>query len=409
VADSFNLATSVSAASQNGVGIANFALTLRKVLSNRIVLSTSFNLNNLLFHPLDNRPRAAPSCIYCTNPLDPDERMAHSGVVMNIPKMRPSLSLLAMALEHQLSPSLSQVVELGGVSSRQILPTEIGYSLVYKSPPVQIAGGFFIDKFEKACNLQMRYSFNRYEIRGACRVSSLEPIAMTYGAMRFSKDGLSVSGFELNVSTSVISILIRLYVGRRKFTVPVTLSQSFCWSTLLYSTVAPIVLGLAWTPVFSRPFSWVKSKIEFGYEEEQKAKEKMQSEEVVEKRRRAAERETGLMKSQASRISNEERKKNGLVIQRAWYGQFEENDEHPKLSSVCYSVATQLQICVNNSKLILNQGQSKSQLAGFFDPCPGEAKKLKIAYLFKGELHESVFGDLEPVRLPKMSHRVETS
>ena len=37
----------------------------------------------------------------------------------------------------------------------------------------------------------------------------------------------------------------------------------------------------------------------------------MQSEEVVEKRRRGAEKETSLMKAQCTRIANEERKKNG--------------------------------------------------------------------------------------------------
>ena len=55
----------------------------------------------------------------------------------------------------------------------------------------------------------------------------------------------------------------------------------------------------------------------------------------------------------------------GLVIQRAWYGVFEENEEYPKLSDVCFSVATQLQICVVNSKLILHQGQSKASHVHF--------------------------------------------
>ena len=44
----------------------------------------------------------------------------------------------------------------------------------------------------------------------------------------------------------------------------------------------------------------------------------------------------------------------------------------------------------------------QSYLPGFYDPCPGKEKRLKIVYLFKCELHEAVFGDLEVVRIPKM-------
>ena len=118
-----------------------------------------------------------------------------------------------------------------------------------------------------------------------------------------------------------------------------------------------------------------------GFEAEQKQKQQAESEVDLDKKRSNAERERSLMKSQAARMTDLEKKKNGsshvcldeqiwaesvfeklclgLVIQRAWYGQFDENEDYPSLSAVCYSVATPLQVCVNQSKLILNQGLSK--------------------------------------------------
>ena len=43
----------------------------------------------------------------------------------------------------------------------------------------------------------------------------------------------------------------------------------------------------------------------------------------------------------------------------------------------------------------------QSQLNGFYDPCINEDKYLKIVYEFRDALHEAVFQDDEPVRIPK--------
>ena len=68
------MSTTVSVASQNGVGIANLALDFRRLLGAKWRMSTTVNLNNLMFHPLDTRPRMGPVCEFCTNPLEPDDR-----------------------------------------------------------------------------------------------------------------------------------------------------------------------------------------------------------------------------------------------------------------------------------------------------------------------------------------------
>lgn len=43
----------------------------------------------------------------------------------------------------------------------------------------------------------------------------------------------------------------------------------------------------------------------------------------------------------------------------------------------------------------------QSGLPGFYDPCVGEEKSLKVLYQFRGVMHQVVSGDAEPLRIPK--------
>jgi len=43
-------------------------------------------------------------------------------------------------------------------------------------------------------------------------------------------------------------------------------------------------------------------------------------------------------------------------------------------------------------------------LIGFYDPCVGETKKLKIVYMFKRRMHKVIVNDDETVSLPLRAH-----
>jgi DnaJ family protein C protein 11 len=92
-----------------------------------------------------------------------------------------------------------------------------------------------------------------------------------------------------------------------------------------------------------------------------------------------------------------EESRGGLVVLEARYGAFGDCALHPALPlseqprlgpSIC--VAVPLQCAVENSTLILQAGESKAWLEGFFDPCAdsGEMKRLAVRYLFRGVLHQ---------------------
>lgn len=40
-------------------------------------------------------------------------------------------------------------------------------------------------------------------------------------------------------------------------------------------------------------------------------------------------------------------------------------------------------------------------LPGFYDPCVGEEKSLKLLYQFRGVMHQVISADTDPLRIPK--------
>ena len=62
-------------------------------------------------------------------------------------------------------------------------------------------------------------------------------------------------------------------------------------------------------------------------------------------------------------------------------------------------VTVPLQALVSNSQLHVH-ATSKASILGFFDPCPGEPKQLRIRYVFRKTMHEVTVDDDEAVALP---------
>ncbi|GIY59688.1 dnaJ homolog subfamily C member 11 [Caerostris extrusa] len=65
-------------------------------------------------------------------------------------------------------------------------------------------------------------------------------------------------------------------------------------------------------------------------------------------------------------------------------------------------VTVQLQCLVKDSSLIL-PNRSKSNLQGFYDPCLGEDKQLRIDYHFRNIAHSITIADNEMLRIPRIT------
>ena len=61
---------------------------------------------------------------------------------------------------------------------------------------------------------------------------------------------------------------------------------------------------------------------------------------------------------------------------------------------------------VSNSQIYVAGGHSKSSLLGFYDPCFGESKRLRITYKFHDRLHMVEVDDRAPVAAPLRAHIV---
>ncbi|KAF4093827.1 hypothetical protein AMELA_G00006170 [Ameiurus melas] len=96
----------------------------------------------------------------------------------------------------------------------------------------------------------------------------------------------------------------------------------------------------------------------------------------------------------------------GLIVLNAWYGKFVMDTSRKQERAKVIDVTVPLQCLVKDSKLILTEA-SKAGLPGFYDPCVGEEKSLKVLYQFRGVLHQVLSGDTEALRIPKQSHRID--
>lgn len=98
----------------------------------------------------------------------------------------------------------------------------------------------------------------------------------------------------------------------------------------------------------------------------------------------------------------QERARSGLIIVEGAYGRLdEEGDQGDGVSdeSTVIDVRDALQALSNGGQLHL-QASSKAGLLGFYDPCPGEPKSLRIKYVFRRRMHEVTIDDTDVLGIP---------
>ncbi|RIA86833.1 hypothetical protein C1645_740555 [Glomus cerebriforme] len=131
--------------------------------------------------------------------------------------------------------------------------------------------------------------------------------------------------------------------------------------------------------------------------------------EHIENRKREAIEAIQLLLPSVERKTEVEKEKEGLVILEAWYGNISSLSEVPlNEKSDVIDARIPIQALVHDSQLTIPGGYSKSNIMGFYDPCMGERKQLKIKYQFQRKLHEVIVDDTAPVACPLRSHIIPT-
>lgn len=192
-------------------------------------------------------------------------------------------------------------------------------------------------------------------------------------------------------------------------------------AAIFYATITPL---LAW-------FVVKKTIVEpMNAEHRQRKLDKIReaNKQRIAEKRKEAEAAVDLMAALYERICDEERQRRGLLIVSARYGKFDDDDDsigggspastpdssasewtaqnrHGDDAQTIIDVTLPLQCLTRDGKLRL-QKSTKSQLPGFYDPCMGEPKVLKIDYTYREVSYSVVIKDEQELRLPNGKRKI---
>lgn len=206
-----------------------------------------------------------------------------------------------------------------------------------------------------------------------------------YGAEKKVSKYSSVSASVSLGVPSGVYLKLKVIRSTQTFIFPIHISEEIVPAAIFYATTTPILVWFLVKKVVIDPMN-----------AEEKTRQLQKTREVNKKRmaerKREAEASVELMSAAYERSRDEEQKRHGLVIERALFGQLDDE-------SATIDVTVPLQCLVKGSKLLLDV-HNKSELPGFYDPCVGEEKQLRIQYSFRDHKFEVTVRDEEPVRIP---------
>lgn len=297
--------------------------------------------------------------------------------------------------------------------------------------------------------LTRKFETARTRLRGSLKLGTFGAM-IEYGVERRVSTH-STLGATMVVGIPVgVTLRVKLVRASQTYTFPLHLSDEILLQPLFYGTVTPLIVWYTLKKLIFDPLEAKKKA-----EERQKQREANLSK--LAEARKDALASVDLMTARYSRIVTDETSRNGLVILIALYGRIlseteellvnldsvgnngdgDEKFEHlnggggdrrlakfPNLDLKSrpdvIDVTIPIQCLVEDGgKLTLYDGGSKTDLAGFYDPCAPTTlemirqqeerdpeKHLLIRYLYQNLEHQVIIGDSEGVKLPKTSHKL---
>ncbi|KAF9963438.1 hypothetical protein BGZ65_003394 [Modicella reniformis] len=350
--------------SQSGIGSGTVMGTVQHTFSNRLFMEFGTSLLN---------PGA--SVIKATYNIDPDTYVSGTAFTKHFQGPTPLVMTAGRRIakdRHDLSSMSLGVRSLG---------TQDNYRAELQAGVVQ---SYLLA--DRTWNVD-----ETSRIRIGTKYSNLAGLSASIGGDRriteYTKLGLAV---ELALSGGV-ALNVRLARLGQSVTIPILLSSDFSTKFAFWAGLAPLcALAIL-------DFGVIKPRGRRQRAEKLRELRKIHGEFIAEQRKEAEE-SIRLLRDTTGRKMKQEQDKDGLVIVEASYGNLN--------AGIVANVTVAVQALVNNSQLAMPGGHSKTHILGFYDPCLGEKKQLRIRYEFQKRLHEVVVADMDHVVLPARSHLI---
>ncbi|KAF0035137.1 hypothetical protein F2P81_012895 [Scophthalmus maximus] len=245
--------------------------------------------------------------------------------------------------------------------------------------------------------LMMSYQYkfqdeDQTKVKGSVKTGWFGTV-VEYGAERkISRHSVLSATVSIGVPQGV-TLKIKLARASQTYLFPVHLTDQLLPSAVFYATVGPLLVYMAIHRLIIIPYSQAQKEQELELHRKSSATD-------IAKKKQEAESAVLLMQESVRRVIEAEESKMGLIILNAWYGKFVSDTSQKQEKAKVIDVTVPLQCLVKDSKLILTEA-SKAGLPGFYDPCVGEEKSLKLLYQFRGVMHQVISTDTEPLRIPK--------
>ncbi|XP_038216750.1 dnaJ homolog subfamily C member 11 isoform X2 [Zerene cesonia] len=262
-------------------------------------------------------------------------------------------------------------------------------------------------------NIMQKLPQHDLKLRLALKFGTFGAIA-EYGAEKKVSQNSSVSAAVMLGVPSGVMLKLKWSCASQTIVVPIHLCEEVIPAPVFYATVVPVVSWLMLKKLILDPITREK-------QERDRQRSLEANFERLQEMQRQARATVELMRETYSRNRGDEEKKKGLVIIKALYGklpsgasQHETGEEgigdgaaeSPSAYSEVIDVTIPLQCLVKDSRLELLEA-SKSELAGFYDPCVGEEKHLTVRYMFHNNLHLCTVSDKQALVLPSHSFRIK--
>ncbi|XP_039248600.2 dnaJ homolog subfamily C member 11-like [Styela clava] len=376
--------------SKNGHGRGDLSVALRQVISPLMWGELTVGASDGKFMTFGLRGyRTISQGLFATVHIPASVIFHDSNIAISLPGVTSIVG-------HKISENLFGSIELtkGHVD-------RLSTSIIYEKKAIQIFGKLQLGVPNSFAMVRLTYKLpsDKAKTKVSLKVGTIG-ILIEYGAehqvSEFSTVGATVSvGVPLGVS-----LKLRLNRASQTYFMPILLSDEVNPVAIFYATALPATFYFALQKLVVQPYLKRKKK------EEEESEEKTHSEETAQKKAEA-ERQVRLMQESVERKIELETQKSGLLITDAWYGKLVNNAAEQSSSHRVIDVKVPLQNQVESSSLQLPEGISKSGLPGFYDPCPGSEKSLKILYKFRNKKHEVLIADKDRLRMPLRSHILE--